>query len=135
MPAETIGLALRAQEEGWGSASVWVFLALLGAGAAVGAVAVMQWPPRRSATTSFGCLVVQGVAIVMLGVGPAPLVGVAAALIGLTAGIASTLLSAVFAATVTGSDLGRMSSIIRLGDDVLMPLLPSASARWRPRPP
>ena len=122
VPAETIGLALRAQEEGWGSAAVGVFLALLGAGAAVGAVAVMRWRPRRPATASFGWLVVQGLAIVMLGVGPAPVVAAAAALVGLTAGIASTLLSAVFAATVEGSYLGRMSSIVRLGDDVLMPL-------------
>ena len=58
----------------------------------------------------------------MLGVGPAPVVGRRrGARSGSPPGIASTLLSAVFAATVEGSYLGRMSSIVRLGDDVLMP--------------
>lgn len=45
----------------------------------------------------------------------------ACAVIGVTAGAASALLGAVFMATVDGAYLGRMSSILRLGDDVLMP--------------
>ena len=63
----------------------------------------------------------QGVAIVLLGVGPRWLTGAAAFAIGVTAGVASVLLSAVFQATVDGAYFGRMAAMQRLGDDVLMP--------------
>lgn len=66
-------------------------------------------------------------------------VAAAAFVIGVTAGYASVLLSATFAATVDTAYLGRMSSITRLGDDCLMPLamamfgvLASATALWVP---
>ncbi len=120
-PAEGIGLALRARHEGWGAGSVGVFLALLGAGAALGSMAMVRRAPRREARSAFVWLAVQGVAIVLLGVGPRWLTGAAAFAIGVTAGIASVLLSAVFQATVDGAYLGRMSALQRLGDDVLMP--------------
>ncbi|WP_233277310.1 hypothetical protein [Microbacterium sp. CGR1] len=81
----------------------------------------------------------QGLAIVALGWGPAWSVGVAAFVIGATAGYASVLLSATFSATVDTAYLGRMSSITRLGDDCLMPLamaafglLASTTALWVP---
>ena len=63
----------------------------------------------------------QGIAIIGMGVGTAVTTAVACAVIGVTAGAASALLGAVFMATVDGAYLGRMSSILRLGDDVLMP--------------
>jgi len=120
-PAEGVGLALRAREEGWGAGSVGVFLALLGGGAALGSLAMVRWAPRREATAAFVWLAVQGVAIVLLGVGPRWLTGAAAFAIGVTAGVASVLLSAVFQATVDGAYFGRMAAMQRLGDDVLMP--------------
>ena len=104
-PAEGVGLALRAREEGWGAGSVGVFLALLGAGAALGSVAMVRWAPRREARAAFVWLAVQGVAIGLLGVGPQRLTGAAAFAVGVTAGIASALLSAVFLATVDGAYL------------------------------
>ncbi len=120
-PAGGVGLALRAREEGWGAGAVGVFLALLGAGAALGSVAMVHWSPRREATAAFLWLAVQRVEIVLLGVGPRWLTGAAAFTVGVTAGVASALLSAVFQATVDGVYLGRMSALQRLGDDVLMP--------------
>lgn len=138
-PAVGIGLALRAHDEGWGAPAVGLFEALLGLGAAIGAVSVARWRPRREARAGFRALMLQGLAIVALGWGPAWSVGVAAFVIGATAGYASVLLSATFSATVDTAYLGRMSSITRLGDDCLMPLamaafglLASTTALWVP---
>lgn len=75
----------------------------------------------------------------ILGIGPIWSAGAGSLLIGLTAGYASTLLSATFAATVDASYLGRMGAITRLGDEVFFPLsmvafgaLASATALWVP---
>ena len=116
-----------------------MFEALLGLGAALGAVSVVKWRPRREALAGFWALVVQGVGIIALGWGPAWTVATAAFVIGATAGYASVLLSATFSATVDTAYLGRMGSITRLGDDCLMPvamagfgLLASITAVWVP---
>ena len=136
-PAVGIGLALRAHAEGWGAPAVGLFEGLLGLGAALGAAAVAKWRPRREARSGFGALTVQGAGIVALGFGPVWTVAAAAAVVGATAGYASVLLSATFAATVDTAFLGRMGSLTRLGDDCLMPLamagfgaLASLSAVW-----
>ncbi|MFS0893545.1 MFS transporter [Microbacterium sp. 179-I 3D3 NHS] len=138
-PAVGIGLALRAHDEGWGAPAVGLFEALLGLGAALGAVSVARWRPRHEARAGFGALVVQGAAIVALGFGWVWTVSLSAFVVGATAGYASVLLSATFSATVDTAYLGRMSSITRLGDDCLMPLamagfgaLASATALWVP---
>lgn len=138
-PAIGIGLALRAHQAGWGAPAVGLFEALLGLGAALGAVSVARWRPRREAYAGFWALVVQGAGIVALGIGPLWTVAVAAFVIGATAGYASVLLSSTFAATVDPAYFGRMNSITRLGDDCLMPLamvafgaLASATAPWVP---
>lgn len=138
-PAVGIGLALRAHAEGWGAQAVGLFEALLGLGAALGAISVAKWRPRHEARGGFWALVVQGAGIVALGFGPAWTVAAAAFVIGATAGYASVLLSATFSATVDTAYLGRMGSLTRLGDDCLMPLamagfgaLASATALWVP---
>jgi len=138
-PAVGIGLALRAHDEGWGAQAVGLFEALLGLGAALGAVCVARWRPRHEALGGFWALVVQGAAIVALGVGPIWTVAASAFVIGCTAGFASVLLSATFSATVDTAYLGRMGSLTRLGDDCLMPLamaafgaLATATALWVP---
>ena len=138
-PAVGIGLALRAHDERWGAQALGLFEALLGLGAALGAVSVVKWRPRREALAGFWALAVQGVGIIALGWGPAWTVAIAAFVIGATAGYASVLLSATFSATVDTAYLGRMGSITRLGDDCLMPvamagfgLLASITAVWVP---
>lgn len=138
-PAIGIGLALRAHAEGWGAQAVGLFEALLGLGAALGAVSVAKWRPRHEARAGFWALVVQGAGIVASGFGPAWSVAAAAFMIGATAGYASVLLSATFSATVDTAYLGRMGSLTRLGDDCLMPLamagfgaLASVTALWVP---
>jgi MFS family permease len=138
-PAVGIGIALRAHEQGWGAQSVGLLEALLGLGAALGAVAVARWRPRHEALGGFWALMVQGACIVCAGVGPLWSTAVAAFVIGGTAGFASVLLSATFSATVDTAFLGRMGSLTRLGDDCLMPLamagfgaLATATRLWVP---
>ena len=120
-PALALGVALRAQGEGWGAGAVGLMQALVALGAAIGALALLRWRPRREAVVGFWLLVLQGVAIVGIGVGSVVTTAIACAVIGVTAGAASSLLGAVFMAMVDGAYLGRMTSILRLGDDVLMP--------------
>lgn len=120
-PALGLGIPLHALEEGWGAHAVGYLEALVGLGAALGALTMLRWHPRLEARTGFWFLVVQGVAIVVLGIGPVWLVAVVCFVIGTTAGMASALLGAVFVSTVDGVFFGRMVSIQRLGDDVFMP--------------
>jgi len=138
-PAVGIGIALRAHDAGWGARAVGILEACIGLGAALGALSVARWRPRHEARAGFAALAVQGVAIVVLGAGSAVLTGVACLVVGLTAGYASALLSATFSGSVDPAYLGRMASITRLGDDVLMPLamaafgaLASVTALWVP---
>lgn len=125
-PAGAIGIALQATAQGWGAGAVGLFEAMIGGGAMIGSVVVLRWRPRREALAGFRALVVQGIAVILLGIGSPWAVGAGCLLIGLTAGFASVLLSATFAGTVAPDHLGRMSSITRLGDDCLMPLTMAA---------
>jgi MFS family permease len=120
-PALALGVALRAQGEGWGAGAVGLMQALVALGAAVGALVLLRWRPRREAVVGFWLLVVQGLAIVGIGAGSLVTTAVSCAVIGVTAGAASSLLGAVFMASIDGAYLGRMTSILQLGDDVLMP--------------
>jgi MFS family permease len=120
-PALGIGLAIRAVQDDWGAGRLGVCVSLVGLGAAAGSLSVVRWRPRLEAAAGFGWLVVQGIAIALLGVGPIWLTAGACALIGVTAGIASTLLGAVAQVTIDGAFLGRTSALMRLGDDVFMP--------------
>jgi MFS family permease len=120
-PALALGIALRAHDAGWGAGTLGALQALVGLGAAAGALTLLRWRPAREAVAGFWLLVLQGLAIVGIGVGPMAATAVACAVIGVTAGAASSLLGAVFVATVDGGYLGRMAALTRLGDDVLMP--------------
>jgi MFS family permease len=121
-PAISIGLPLQATARGWGAGAVGVFEALVGGGAMIGALVVVRWRPRHEATGAFFALMVQGMAIIALGIGSQIVVGAGSLVIGLTAGFASALLGSTFAATAAPEYLGRLGSILRLGDDCLMPI-------------
>jgi len=121
-PAISIGLPLQATARGWGAGAVGVFEALVGGGAMIGALVVVRWRPRHEAVGGFSALIVQGLGIIALGVGSPIVVGVGCLMVGLTAGFASVLLSSTFAATAAPDHLGRLGSILRLGDDCLMPV-------------
>lgn len=121
-PALGLGIPLRADLAGWGAQAVGILEATVGLGAAVGALTMLRWHPQHPARVGFACLVAQGLSIPLLGLGPVWLAGLACLVIGVTAGVASALLGAVFATTVDGAYFGRMVAIQRLGDDVFMPV-------------
>lgn len=121
-PALGLGIPLRAAAEGWGAQSVGILEALVGLGAAIGALTMLKWKPEFPARTGFHFLVTQGCSIPLIGLGPLWLSGAACFTIGVTAGVASALLGAVFVTTVDEVHFGRMVSIQRLGDDVFMPI-------------
>ncbi len=121
-PVLAVGLVLRTDEDGWGAGSLGLFQAAVGAGAAVGAIVAVRWRPRRPARV--GLLMLVGQAAACAAVGVVPYAGVLAAMltIGVTAGLASALVSGAFQRAVDGPYLGRMYSIVALGDNVLMPV-------------
>jgi MFS family permease len=125
-PATAIGIPLQATANGWGAGAVGILSGLVGGGAMAGALVVVRWRPRHEARGAFIALIVQGTGIIALGIGSPYVVGVGALLIGVTAGFASALLGATFAATAAPDYLGRLGSILRLGDDCLMPLAMAA---------
>lgn len=120
-PALSLGLPLLAREEAWGASVVGYLEALVGLGSAAGALLMLRWRPLTPVTLGFASLVLQACCIAAFATGALPIAVVASLTVGVTAGIASALLGAVFAATVSETHFGRMVSIQRLGDDVLMP--------------
>lgn len=121
-PALGLGIPLMADDQGWGAQAVGALEALVGLGAALGALTMLRWRPTAAAKLGFACLVTQGVSIPLVGLGTFWLSATACFVIGVTAGVASALLGAVFMSTVDESYLGRMVSIQKLGDDVFMPI-------------
>ena len=120
-PALAVGLALRVTQQGWGAHTLGLLEACVGAGAAAGAIGAARWNTTRPAVVGFAILVAQGVGIAGLGFGGPLFTGVAAAFVGVTAGAASTYISALFLVTVHETFLGRMQSVTSLVDDGLMP--------------
>ena len=121
-PALAVGLALRVTHEHWGAHTLGVLEACVGAGAAAGAIGAARWNTPRPALVGFAILVAQGAGIAALGFGGRVFVGAAAAFVGVTAGAASTYISALFMLTVDETYLGRMGSVTSLADDGLMPV-------------
>jgi MFS family permease len=121
-PALSLGVALRADTSDWGAGVVGAANACVGVGAAVGALAAMRVRPRRPAVSGFASLVLQGAAIVALGVDWLPSVIGGAVVIGVTAGWASVILSACFQRVIREDQLGRVSSMTMLSDYTLLPL-------------
>ena len=121
-PALAVGLALRVTHEHWGAHTLGVLEACVGAGAAAGAIGAARWNTPRPAVVGFAILVAQGFGIAALGFGGRVFVGAAAAFVGVTAGAASTYISALFMLAVDEEFLGRMGSVTSLVDDGLMPV-------------
>jgi MFS family permease len=121
-PVLGVGLVLRAHAQGWSSTSLGLMEATLAVAAAVASAYAIFWRPARPARTGLLLLVAQAAACVAVGV--APYLGAYAAMvvIGVTAGLASSLLSGVFQRAVDRQYLGRTGSIQALGDDALMPV-------------
>jgi len=120
-PALAVGLTVHVHRYGWGAATVGVADALVGVGAAVGAVLAIRFRSSEPARTGLLILMGQAAAITVIGVAGRPLLFAATTVIGVTAGLASTQLSGAFQQLVDPAYLGRMGAVTSLGDDVLMP--------------
>ncbi|MGW6276100.1 MFS transporter [Kribbella sp. NPDC055071] len=121
-PVLAVGLVQRTHLDGWGSSALGWFQACLGISAAVGAIVAMRWKPQRPARTGMLLLIVQAAGCVLIGSVPRNGMFVAMAMIGFTAGLASAQLSGAFQQTIDPAYLGRMSSMVSLSDDALMPV-------------
>jgi DHA3 family macrolide efflux protein-like MFS transporter len=121
-PVTGLGVALRVNGSGWGAHWLGIADACLAAGAIVGSLAAIRWQPAYGAASGFRILVIQGLAIACVGLDSRPVLMLAMAVLGGTAGMASVRLSAAFVRAIAPSHLGRVSSVTSLGDMTLMPL-------------
>jgi hypothetical protein len=121
-PVLAVGLVLRAHGQGWSSTSLGLMEATLAVAAAAASAAAVVWRPARPARTGLLLLDAQAAACVAVGLAPYLATYAAMVVIGITAGLASSLLSGVFQKAVHEQYLGRTSSIMGLGDDALMPI-------------
>jgi MFS family permease len=122
-PALGVGVSLRVAESGWGAGVLGAVQATVGVAAAAGALLAMWRRPARDTLAGFWLLVVQGVGIACLGVPLRPVVLAGAAVVGLTAGGASVLLSGAFQRSVDPAYLGRATSMTTLSDLTLLPVM------------
>jgi MFS family permease len=121
-PVLAVGVVLRAHDAGWSSTSLGLMEATIAVAAALASAYAISWRPTRAAKVGLLLLVPQAVACIAVGVAPYAAMYVAMAVIGVTAGLASALLSGAFQRTVAPQYLGRTGSIQSLGDDALMPV-------------
>jgi MFS transporter, DHA3 family, macrolide efflux protein len=121
-PVTGLGVALRVSGSGWGAHWLGIADACLAAGAILGSIVGIRWQPTYGAAAGFRILVLQGVAIAAVGVDWRPMLVIAMAVLGFTAGAASVWLSAAFVRAIEASHLGRVSSVSSLGDMTLIPL-------------
>jgi hypothetical protein len=132
-PALTLGVPLRVSSAGWSAGWLGAAEAVFACGAIAGSVAALRHRPQRLAAAGFVALVPQGVSIALVGVPSRPVLLLAAAGLGATAGLASVWLSASFIATIDPGHLGRVSSVSTLGDLLVLPVatpLFGALAGW-----
>lgn len=122
-PVVSVGLALRANQEGWGATPLGLLMAGLG-GAAIAGTLVMVWV--RPARPVFAALVMimmtAPASLVLVGQAPYPIVMGATIAIGLVAGAASPLLAGAFQATLDESYTARAGSLLSVIHSSLVPL-------------
>jgi MFS family permease len=121
-PVLAVGVVLRVHHEGWSSTMLGLIEATVAISAAAASAAAVPWRPARPARVGLLLLIVQSAAMVVLGWAPLTGMFVGAAMVGVTAGLASALLSGAFMRTVAEDYLGRTGSIQALGDDAVMPV-------------
>ncbi|WP_435738761.1 MFS transporter [Cellulosimicrobium sp. PMB13] len=121
-PVLGVGMALRVDTLGAGAELLGAVGVVIGVGAVAGALLALLLKNARVALLAYLLLAAEAALIATLGFGGVAWLLVASALVGLTAGWSSALLSAVFVGAIEENYLGRMIAITRVGDDCLVPL-------------
>lgn len=108
-----VGMALLAQARGWGAQGVGLMLAGFGGGAAVSAVVMLRWRPRRRAgTVLVAATLVQGLGVVgMVVAGSLWQAVTATAVAGLMSGVMGILMGSLSQVNTDDAYRGRISSI------------------------
>lgn len=122
VPPLGLGIALRTKELGLGAEVVGYVGVAVGVGATVGALLSVRFKSRFPARLAYTLFAIEGLAIVLLGVGGAETLYAGAVVMGLCAGAASAMLGAVFIAQLKGEYMGRMMALTQVGDECLIPL-------------
>ncbi|WP_165947337.1 MFS transporter [Micromonospora sp. 15K316] len=121
-PVVVVGVALRADQEGWNAAGLGLLTGAIGAGAGLGTLLAIVWPQRRPVLAALFLLAAQAVALALAGAGGYAMTLVLMVVVGLTAGLASPMLAGAFQSTVGESYLGRTSAVVSITDSALAPL-------------
>ena len=122
-PVTAVGVSLRVSHSGWSATWVGISEASLAIGAIIGSMIAIRWRGTHLARRGFWVLVLQGVGLALVGVSALPVLIGGMILIGLTAGLASVWISGVFQREISPEYLGRVSSLTRLGDLAITPMM------------
>ncbi len=108
-----VGLAVVADQRGWGAAGIGLMLAGFGAGAAAGSLLMVRWRPAgRVGVLAAACIVLQGGAIYAIAASPAlGWAAAATALGGLASGPLAVTLNGLTHTHTADTHRGRVTSI------------------------
>jgi MFS family permease len=121
-PVLSIGIALRTTDQGWGANHLGILTGCIGAGAVVGTLVSISRRPAKPVRFALQLMFVQAAAVAMVGLLTFPGEVAAMLVVGITAGLASPLLSGTVQASVDEEYLGRTSSVLSIVDTGMMPL-------------
>ncbi len=121
-PVLSIGIALRTTQQGWTPEHLGILTGCIGAGAVLGTLGAMTLRLARPLRLALALMFVQAAAVALVGVLTYPGEVAAMLVVGVTAGLASPLMSGTVAAVVAEEYLGRTISVLSLADTGLLPL-------------
>jgi len=120
-PVIVVGVALRSGQQGWHASGLGLLTGAIGAGAGVGTVIAIFWRPVRPVWTALLLLLVQAVALGLVGFGSLAVTLAIMIVVGITAGLASPMLAGAFQAVVGERYLGRTGAVVSITDSGLTP--------------
>ncbi|HEY2796022.1 MAG TPA: MFS transporter, partial [Micromonosporaceae bacterium] len=121
-PVLSVGIALRTTQQGWSPYHLGILTGCIGAGAVVGTLTAMVVRPARPLRFALALMFVQAAAVAAVGLLSFPGEVAAMLVVGVTAGLASPLMSGTVQAVVDEEYLGRTNSVLSLADSGLMPI-------------
>ena len=123
-PVTGLGVALRAEGEGWGAGALGWLQGAIGLGAVLGALAVLVLPDaRRPGVLGMGWIGIQAACAVAFGLSPTPTAAaVALFVMGSTFGVASALLGGLLVARIDPAYLGRTMALATVSGYGMVPI-------------